>query len=270
MSEHLTATMLCALADGEVSSEQMAAMKKHLDECPLCTSQALSNALLKTATAKAGQRHSISPQFQQKMKRMIAQEPERISTGGRSAGWNWVGITGWAAAVVLLVVFGAPVYVENALSRIGAAPRERALISEVSDLHVAALAANQPEVLSSDRHTVKPWFQGKLPFSFNLPDNLPAGTQLDGADLVYLHGQPVAQLLYHVGQHRASVFIRQRSGDESWSTLPQEHAGFQFAGFHTPELDVLAVSDVERARLMALVGVVEQAQVGAASGGTHP
>lgn len=260
MSEHLTATMLSALADGEVSAGEMVALKQHLDACPACTSQALSNALLKTAVTKAGQRHIISTQFQQKMKRMIAQEPERIDSGGRGARWNWVGITGWAAAIVLLVVFGAPVYIENGLSRIGRTSRERALIREISDLHVAALAANQPEVLSSDRHTVKPWFQGKLAFSFNLPESLPAGTQLDGADLVYLDGRPVAQLLYRVGQHRASIFVRQRRGDESWSTLPQERDGFQYAGFRTPDLDVVAISDVERARLMALVGAVEQAQ----------
>lgn len=270
MSEHLTATMLSALADGELSAGEMITAKEHLDECPACTSQALSNALLKTATAKSGQRYSISPQFQQKMKSIVAQEPESIYSGGRRARWNWLGISGWAAAAVLLVMLGAPVYIENALGRVGIASRERAQVSELSDLHIAALAANQPEVLSSDRHTVKPWFQGKLAFSFNLPEDLPAGTQLDGANLVYLHGEPVAQLLYRVGQHRASVFVRQRSGNESWSTLPEERAGFQLAGFHTPELEVMAISDVERARLVALVGAVEHAQMNAASGENHP
>lgn len=268
MSEHLTAAMLSALADGEIPAGEMVALKKHLDDCPVCTSQALSNALLKTAAVKAGQRYPISPQFEQKMKRMIAREPETVHLGSSNPRWNWFGITGWAAAAVLLVVLGAPVYVENAMSRFGAAQRERSALIEISDLHVAALAANQPQVLSSDRHTVKPWFQGKLPFSFNLPDNLPAGMQLDGANLVYLHGQPVAQLLYRAGQHRVSVFVRQRGVDESWSALPQERAGFQFAGFRTPELDVVAISDVERTRLIALVASVEQAQMNAS--GSHP
>jgi len=45
------------------------------------------------------------------------------------------------------------------------------VFSEIADLHVAALASSSPvDVISTDRHTVKPWFQGKIPFAFNLPD----------------------------------------------------------------------------------------------------
>ena len=64
-----------------------------------------------------------------------------------------------------------------------------------------------PEVISTDRHTVKPWFQGKLPFSFNLPDNLPADTILRGGDLTYLNGQPAALLLFTIHKHEVSVFL---------------------------------------------------------------
>ena len=66
-----------------------------------------------------------------------------------------------------------------------------ALVAEVSDQHVATLAGNAPpEVISSERHAVKPWFQGRIPFSFNLPQDLPADVMLDGANLTYLRGQP--------------------------------------------------------------------------------
>ena len=93
-----------------------------------------------------------------------------------------------------------------------AAVEHAALMTEVSDQHIATLAANlPPQVLSSDRHTVKPWFQGKIPFSFNLPEGLPADTKLEGANLVYLHNRPVAQLLYDIGRHRVSVFVQQRT-----------------------------------------------------------
>jgi anti-sigma factor RsiW len=144
------------------------------------------------------------------------------------------------------------------------ASTERAtLLTEVSDQHIATLAANlPPQVLSSDRHTVKPWFQGKIPFSFNLPDGLPDDTRLEGANLTYLHNRPVAQLLYSIGRHRVSVFVQQRIEGAQATKPVVEHAGFHMASFSTDELDVVAVSDVDTARLTGLLGMIQRAQVG--------
>jgi anti-sigma factor RsiW len=104
-------------------------------------------------------------------------------------------------------------FVHRAAQRAELASAERTgLVTEVFDQHVATLARNvPPQVVSNDRHTVKPWFQGKIPFSFNLPQGLPNDTTLDGANLTYLRNQPVAQLLYSISKHRVSVFVRQKS-----------------------------------------------------------
>ena len=140
---------------------------------------------------------------------------------------------------------------------------QSAQITEVCDLHIATLAASQdPQVISSDRHTVKPWFQGKLPFSFNLPENLPSDTKLDGANLTYLHNQPVAQLLYHVGRHRVSVFVTQRRNGEGVGEFQSEHSGFRVVNAGVGDLDLVAVSDVDPARLMELVGIIKGVQAG--------
>jgi anti-sigma factor RsiW len=106
---------------------------------------------------------------------------------------------------------------------------------------------------------VKPWFQGKLPFSFNLPEDLPRDTKLEGANLSYLHNQPVAQLLYSIGKHRVSVFLEQRRGGTTHE-LTTVRSGFQVMGFETKDLDVAAVSDVDAARLGELVSVIRRAQ----------
>jgi anti-sigma factor RsiW len=143
-----------------------------------------------------------------------------------------------------------------------AAIQRRALATEVSDQHIATLAANlPPQVLSSDRHTVKPWFQGKIPFSFNLPENLPQGTKLEGANLVYLHNRPAAQLLYSIGSHRVSVFVQHRIAGTEEHVPVAEQEGFHLTGFNTKELDVVAISDVDPANLANLIGLIELAQV---------
>jgi anti-sigma factor RsiW len=263
MTEHLSSTVLNALADGELSASELSVTKEHLDICPSCTSMALAQALLKTATAKAGDRYAASDEFKGRMKNLIAQESARAADLQRSGAGSpmlkpWLALSGWAAAAVLLVALGA-----GWMQRITTASlaRQTALATEISDLHVGMLAASQPlQVLSSDRHTVKPWFQGKIPFAFNLPEQLPAGVTLLGANLSYLHGHPVAQLVYAIGQHRASVFVRAKNSGDNGELLPPRYAGFQVAGFTTENLSVVAISDVDRARLADLVKAIEEAQ----------
>jgi anti-sigma factor RsiW len=274
MTEHLSSLTLNALADGELSTGQLAGVKEHLDTCPHCTSAALAQALLKSATAKAGERYTAGEEFQSRMKSLIAQENARIASHERDAVRGssyalrpWVAFSGWAAAALLLVTIGAwYLQRQETVHTVASLAQQTALATEVSDLHVAMLAATQPlEVLSSDRHTVKPWFQGKIPFTFNLPEQLPAGVTLLGANLTYLHNQPIAQLVYAIGPHRASVFVRAKSSggnaaDIFPDTLPPQRAGFQIAGFTTDNLCVIAISDVDRARLVGLLSTIEQAQ----------
>ena len=82
------------------------------------------------------------------------------------------------------------------------------MFSEIADLHVETLASSSPvDVISTDRHTVKPWFQGKIPFAFNLPELQNSGFTLLGGRMTYLHQIPGAHLVYDVGKHHISVFV---------------------------------------------------------------
>jgi anti-sigma factor RsiW len=244
MNEHLSPAVLNALADGELSSKDLADVNQHLAGCPSCTADALYQSLLKSATAKAGMRYTPSSQLQT---RLMRQERGFLSPG-------------WVAAAAILLVAASLMVVQHTTRRAEVAS---ALATEAFDQHLATIAVNlPPQVLSSDRHTVKPWFQGKLPFSFNLPDSLPTDTTLDGANLTYLHNQPVAQLLYSIGKHRVSVFVRQRRGGDGGHALTTARSGFQIMDFETKDLDVAAVSDVDAARLAELVSAIRGAQYG--------
>ena len=269
MSDHLSSAILTGLADGELSPDQLLIAKEHLDTCPACTSTALAEALMKSAVARSGQRYTAPPELQARLKRLTSQRSPRssksnVATGDvhGARGWSWSELSGWAVAAVVLVIACGIMLTQWNSRRMNLVAQRAALVAEVSDLHISTLAANQPpEVLSSDRHTVKPWFQGKIPFSFNLPDNLPGDVTLDGANLAYLGNQPVAQLLYSIGRHRVSVFVREKTGGpEIDHSL--EHSGFQVVGFNTRDLDVVAVSDVDPTRLSALVHMIEQVQAG--------
>ena len=123
-------------------------------------------------------------------------------------------------------------------------------ISEIADLHVNALAStNQVDVVSTDRHTVKPWFQGKIPFTFNLPEFGGTDFTLVGGRLVYFHQQPGAQLIVSIHQHKISVLIFQESAemehDFHRSTAIDRRTSFGLETWRSGELRFVLVSDAD-------------------------
>jgi len=267
VSEHLSAEMLSAFAGGELAESELTAAQMHIDQCLSCARQVVHEYLLKAQITESGRRYDAQPEFRGRMAKLAALNVETAGDGTHSRKApepkrGFTGAAGWIVAAVILLAVGAGTAVQYEVQRRDAArDAVNAQLAEAIDVHIATLASSeQPQVLSSDRHTVKPWFQGKLPFSFNIPELLPAGTTLDGANFVYLNNRPVAQLLFSIGHHRVSVFVEQRSGNNATSAVATSRAGFQVQSFSTPELNAVAVSDVDRSRLQELVEAVKDAQ----------
>jgi anti-sigma factor RsiW len=248
--EHLNPDTLSAFIDDELPAGEQEAIQQHLAGCHSCALRVLSATELKAATARAGRRFAPPPETLARLTAQLHREPRgtaRIYSIRRVA---WAGI---AAAIVL------------AVSLIGwrQLHETNTLAAELLDQHLATLSsAATPQVISTDRHTVKPWFQGRLPFSFNLPDAqaLPPDTTLKGADLTYLKGQPAALLLFTIHKHEVSVFLTQRFGGPSLTALPSTRSGFTIHSATTHDLRIVAVSDVNPADLDALVATLVQAQ----------
>ncbi len=268
MTGHLSPETLGALADGELPPQELTAVQEHLAGCLACTGNALAETLLKSATARAGQRYVPPPELSARLSRQIAQETAKAQAPPRPAARRVVSgfaALGWATAAILLIALtlsgGSLLMERNARQKMALASANDGLVSEAFDQHVATLAATgPPQVVSSDNHTVKPWFQGKLPFAFNLPERLPDGMVLDGANLTYVRNQPAAQLLFSIGRHRVSVFVMEKTGNAVARALPSEHSGFHVMSFSSGNLEGIAVSDVNAARLAELVGTLERAQ----------
>ncbi len=182
--------------DGELSSYEARAMDEHLRGSPTCAADALRRVQLKRAVQEAGQRFTPDPAFRARMQKKFA------APAPSPARWRWLPalVTATAAALLLASVFLFTVHRERL--------PQRQLISELVDQHVAALASSSPvDVISSDRHTVKPWFQGKIPFTFNLPELQDSPFVLVGGRVTYLDQAPGAELIFRIRQHQISVFI---------------------------------------------------------------
>jgi anti-sigma factor RsiW len=185
--------------DGELPEEEMRAFDAHLRKCPSCAADALTRVQMKRAIQVAGRRFTPSTEFRKRIERSIASKPQRSFR----PAWMFAA----AAAVLLAAVTLTSTYVVR--SERAQASRNH-VYSEIADLHVATLASSTPvDVISSDRHTVKPWFQGKIPFTFNLPELQNTEFSLLGGRMTYLDQAPGAHLIYDVRKHHISVFVFQ-------------------------------------------------------------
>lgn len=253
MSEHLQPSQIEAFADHELSADQSHAVQQHIAGCHSCSLRLLSTIELKRATAEAGRRLEPSSAM---LTRLTAQLQQNIAADTQSetkpgpkrvlsfpsANFLWPAL---AAALLLIAI---------SLTTWTVRRTHQTLSAELLDQHLATLsAAAAPQVLSTDRHTVKPWFEGKLPFSFNLPEPtaLPTGTTLKGADLAYLGDHPAALLLFNVGKHQVSVFVIQES---SFAASPAStRSGFNLRSTTTGGLRLIAVGDVDPPQLDRLL-----------------
>ena len=202
---------LATYLDGELPAEQERSLQEHLRSCPECAAEIAAQVRLRRAMKPAGTRFAPSADLRRKVQGQIA---AKKSVGSR---WMWPAAVAALAVMVLAVVWTRQSTLRNQAFR------------EVADLHVSDMASTNPyDVVSSDRHTVKPWFQGKIPFAFNLPEFAGSEFTLLGGRLVYLHQQAAAQLVVGAGKHKISVVV------------VQENAGF---GAGLPFFGGVAVRD---------------------------
>jgi len=188
-------TELDIYLDGEMPSAETRALDIHVHSCPSCAADALARVQMKRSIQAAGKRFTPTSEFRRRVRTSIAPKPHR------SFGLTWM-----LAAALSLVVVASSLSTYMGIQR----TRGEQAYSEIADLHVAALASSSlVDVVSTDRHTVKPWFQGRIPFAFDLPELQNSDFSLLGGRMTYLGQTPGAHLIYDVRKHHISVLVFQ-------------------------------------------------------------
>ena len=233
-------------ADGELDLVRHVELAEHIKLCADCAARAEAIAARKTALRTKLSRHTPSSAFSAKLRGSIAPaavEPAKRETKRRPfAGIIYLSrAAGLAAMVALSLVIGY-----NFGNRHGESNR---LVSEAIDSHVRSLEAGPlMEVISTDQHTVKPWFAGKLDFSPPVLDLASEGFPLIGARRARLGGQTVAALVFHRHQHTINLYMW--PAKMVMPTTPFEQSGLHAERWTNDGLAFLAVSDVGAADLV--------------------
>ena len=222
---------LDAYVDREVEADTARAVHDHVRTCAVCRRQVGEREAL-SRLIQAVPRYAMPERLRE---RTFAESTRRRSTRRAFT---------WAAAAALVISAGATVGLLRS-----EATRADAIAEEVVASHVRALMVDHLfDVQSTDQHTVKPWFLGKLDFAPPVVDLAPIGFPLVGGRLDYLGGRPVAALVYQRRQHTINVFVA--SADDAFGPAGSRSVrGFHVHHWVRDGLSFFAVSDLNDTEL---------------------
>ena len=250
MNCHETQELLHAYLDGELDVVSDVALTHHMDECPECAQAYHSQQALRAALRTSALAFPPPEHLQQRI-RSAVRRASQTNTRARVWAWPWLRV-GAALAAGVLLMWG----VESL--RPGPA-LEDLLTQEIIAGHTRSLMATHlTDVTSSDQHTVKPWFEGKLPFAPPVQDWAAQGFPLVGGRLDYLGNHPVAALVYQRRQHMINLFLWPATPDGDHEETRRTRQGYNLIHWTTADMTYWAVSNLNMSELQEFVRLVQQ------------
>jgi anti-sigma factor RsiW len=241
---------LPAYLDDELGVAESLLVQKHLSHCGDCRSTQDQQQALRTALRNPDLAAHPSADFSKRLQTAVRRAAKEEARAQRPSWFETLRF-GWIPAAIALVLTTAlgTLLVMNRVRT----SRDQLMASAVLAGHIRSLQANHlVDVPSSDRHTVKPWFQGKLDFSPPVPDLSELGWTLIGGRLDYLDGRPVAALIYKRRMHNINVFLWPNHSSADDAIRQEDAQGYQILHWNGAETTYWVVSDLNKAELLEL------------------
>jgi anti-sigma factor RsiW len=233
--------LLHALIDGELDAGHAREVEAHAATCAACGEKLKSFRAMRDAMAGARLKETAPASLRSRIEaalpppaapviapRKFFQPSRRLFFGGFAAG---AALSAAAAASLVFTVFRGD--------------QETTIADEVVSAHIRSLQAGHlMDVETSDQHTVKPWFNGKLDVAPPVIDLTAEGFTLLGGRLDYIDGEPVASVVYQRRKHVINLFVAQRLGAEHAIVSDKTIQGYNVRHWSEQGLDFWAVSDL--------------------------
>ncbi len=243
MSCELSRTIVHGYLDGELDAARATEFEQHLEGCRDCASALEAQQTLRTTLSRGGLYERAPASLRRRVSAEIGAGRSSLPAWSPDA-WRWL-----ATAAVAALLFLAVWSVVPRLMRTGG---EELIVAQAVDAHLRSLQPGHlTDVPSSDQHTVKPWFDGKVDFAPPVRDLAAEGFPLAGGRLDVVGGRTVAALVYGRRKHYINVFL--------WPTVEPDAAarsgavrGYHWEHWRSRGMEFCAVSDVDAADLAQL------------------
>jgi anti-sigma factor RsiW len=251
----LTQRFVPGYLDGDLDLSRTIEMETHLETCGECARE-----LEKQQALRAALQHGLLAYSAPEGLREYIQSSLRSSAPTeapkRASAWRPFALLRWAGAFAVLALCAVTAW--QLLPGLHGPASDQRIEAEVFASHVRSLEASHlVDVASTDQHTVKPWFDGKLDFSPPVEDLASDGFPLIGGRLDYLEGREVAALVYQRRKHFINVFVWPDAAGSISTQTPRSRQGYNLMRWSRGGFQFWAASDVSASDLEEFVRLLE-------------
>jgi mycothiol system anti-sigma-R factor len=257
----LTQRFVHGYLDGELDLSRTIEMETHLQVCGECARELERQQALRAALQRGSLAYAAPEGLRERIQSSL-RTSARTEVRERASGWpalqflRPLPLLRWAGAFAVLVLCAVTAW--QLLPGLRGTTNDQRLAAEVLTSHVRSLEASHlMDVASTDQHTVKPWFDGKLDFSPPVEDLASDGFPLVGGRLDYLEGRQVAALVYQRRKHFINVFVWPNAAGSSSTQTLEPRQGYNMMRWSRAGFQFWAVSDVSAQDLADFVHLLE-------------
>jgi anti-sigma factor RsiW len=242
-------TLIHGYVDSELDLVKSLEIEHHLQECSACAQALAGLHALRAAVNKSSLYYHAPAGLAQRVQSSL----RTMNHAGRTPRVHLRRLLAVAASVALVAAGGW------ALLRVLPARSAEALLTQelvASHVRSQMLPSHRFDVASTDPHTVKPWFEGKLDYSPPVKDLAEQGFPLVGGRLDYLHNRPVAALVYQRRRHSINLFIWPSAPGSETTSTRMTRQGYHLFQWTQSGMTFWTVSDLNERELQDFVNLI--------------